>query len=330
MHIIDKYRELGSYRAAPMACGVDHHTIARVVARAERGELVRPRHPRRRERNVDAVRALVERRVSEPRGGSPPSGCCQRSARTATSGRTATCAGWSPKPRRSGAARGGCSARGGPARGVPRDRLRRLAGLAPVMRGVGVVAGAVRARHPRPAAADDPGAAGGVLRDRRRGVRGGPGPTGSRVCAFRFAEGLAEGSADPAAPTLRSGWPPCRTSTRPRSGPPRNAPLPDSRRPWLQAATRCPPRHSSGCSGSLASEVRYALQARGGETLSIVSSSKSGTAARAASRMNSIAVACSDLSMSINAVQRAGSYRVNIERAYKTTNQTMRGCMAES
>lgn len=68
MHIVDKYRELGSYRAAAEACGVDHHTVRRIVERAERGELSAPRRQPPRERNYDAVADLVRRRVSETRG----------------------------------------------------------------------------------------------------------------------------------------------------------------------------------------------------------------------------------------------------------------------
>jgi hypothetical protein len=68
MHIVDKYRELGSYRAAGQACGVDHKTVKRVVERAERGEVDPPRRPRLRAHNYDAVSGLVARRVEETRG----------------------------------------------------------------------------------------------------------------------------------------------------------------------------------------------------------------------------------------------------------------------
>src|SRR5680860_1229981 len=39
MHIVEKYRELGSYRAAGDACGVDHKTVKAVVDRVERGDV---------------------------------------------------------------------------------------------------------------------------------------------------------------------------------------------------------------------------------------------------------------------------------------------------
>jgi len=68
MHIVDKYRELGSYRAAARACGVDHKTVRRIVARAERGELTAPRRQPPRERNYDPVAGLVARRVEATQG----------------------------------------------------------------------------------------------------------------------------------------------------------------------------------------------------------------------------------------------------------------------
>src|SRR5680860_1229982 len=55
MHIVEKYRELGSYRAAGDACGVDHKTVKAVVDRVERGDVGAPRKPVAREHNYDAV-----------------------------------------------------------------------------------------------------------------------------------------------------------------------------------------------------------------------------------------------------------------------------------
>ncbi len=68
MHIVAKYRELGSHRAAAKACGVDHKTVKRIVDRVERGEGDAPRRQPPRARNYDVVVDLVRRRVAETRG----------------------------------------------------------------------------------------------------------------------------------------------------------------------------------------------------------------------------------------------------------------------
>jgi hypothetical protein len=68
MHIVEKYRELGSYRAAARACGVDHKTVKAVVDRVARGEAGAPRKPVVRERNYDAVADVVARRVEQTQG----------------------------------------------------------------------------------------------------------------------------------------------------------------------------------------------------------------------------------------------------------------------
>jgi len=68
MHIVEKYRELGSYRAAGRACGVDHKTVKAVVDRVERGEVGAPRAPVVREHNYDAVADVVRRRVAQTQG----------------------------------------------------------------------------------------------------------------------------------------------------------------------------------------------------------------------------------------------------------------------
>jgi molybdenum-dependent DNA-binding transcriptional regulator ModE len=67
MRIVDKYRELGSYRAAARACGVDHKTVKAVVERAERGETEVVRVSRPRARNYDDVVGLVAQRVRKTR-----------------------------------------------------------------------------------------------------------------------------------------------------------------------------------------------------------------------------------------------------------------------
>ena len=69
MNIVERYRELGSYRAAGDACGVDHKTVKAVVDRAERGDgVAERRRPRMRQRNYDPVSDLVRRRVEATRG----------------------------------------------------------------------------------------------------------------------------------------------------------------------------------------------------------------------------------------------------------------------
>jgi|SRR5680860_1257238 len=68
MHIVEKYRELGSYRAAGDACGVDHKTVKAVVDRVERGDVGAPRKPVAREHNYDAVADVVRRKVEQTRG----------------------------------------------------------------------------------------------------------------------------------------------------------------------------------------------------------------------------------------------------------------------
>ncbi len=68
MHIVEKYRELGSYRAAGRACGVDHKTVKVVVDRVERGEAGVPRALVVREHNYDGVDDVVRRRVAQTQG----------------------------------------------------------------------------------------------------------------------------------------------------------------------------------------------------------------------------------------------------------------------
>jgi len=68
MHIVEKYRELGSYRAVGRACGVDHKTVKAVVDRVEGGQAGEPRKPVVREHNYDAVADVVRRRVEQPQG----------------------------------------------------------------------------------------------------------------------------------------------------------------------------------------------------------------------------------------------------------------------
>ena len=68
MHIVDKYRELGSYRATARACGVDHHTVKAVVERVERGDVGDERAPVVREHNHDGVADVVRRRVEQTQG----------------------------------------------------------------------------------------------------------------------------------------------------------------------------------------------------------------------------------------------------------------------
>jgi hypothetical protein len=66
--LVEKYRELGSYRAAARACGVDHKTVKAVVDRVARGQAGVPRRPVVRERNYDSVADVVRRRVEATQG----------------------------------------------------------------------------------------------------------------------------------------------------------------------------------------------------------------------------------------------------------------------
>jgi hypothetical protein len=68
MNIVDRYRELGSYRAAARACGVDHKTVKAVVERVERGETEVVRVSRPRAHNYDDVAELVAERVRKTGG----------------------------------------------------------------------------------------------------------------------------------------------------------------------------------------------------------------------------------------------------------------------
>jgi hypothetical protein len=68
MNIVEKYRELGSYRAAGRACGVDHKTVKAVVERAVRGEVEVTRAPVAREHNYDTVADVVRRKVESTQG----------------------------------------------------------------------------------------------------------------------------------------------------------------------------------------------------------------------------------------------------------------------
>jgi transposase len=66
MDIISAYREVGTYRGAAELCGTTHKTVKRVVQRFENGD-ARPEAPAR-QRNYDAVTALVAERIEKSKG----------------------------------------------------------------------------------------------------------------------------------------------------------------------------------------------------------------------------------------------------------------------
>src|SRR5437868_8638552 len=66
MDIISAYREAGTFRGAAAICGTTPKTVRRVIARHEAGGGAPVRVPR--ERNYDAVAALVAERVGKTAG----------------------------------------------------------------------------------------------------------------------------------------------------------------------------------------------------------------------------------------------------------------------
>lgn len=68
VNLVSKYRELGSYRAAAQACGVDPKTVKRAVERAEAGQTGQPRTPVVRAHNYDTVTDLVAAKMKSSQG----------------------------------------------------------------------------------------------------------------------------------------------------------------------------------------------------------------------------------------------------------------------
>jgi transposase len=66
MDVIAAYREVGTYRGAAVMCGTTHKTVKRIIERAESGG--KPPVRKVRERNFDAVAALVAERVAATSG----------------------------------------------------------------------------------------------------------------------------------------------------------------------------------------------------------------------------------------------------------------------
>ena len=96
------YREVGSYRAAAEICGTTDKTVKRAVAKAQAAEAgldgADGRRPQLRRRG----RPSSLSGWSGPTAGSRPSGSCPSPGRRLRRARPATCAGWWPRPRRSG------------------------------------------------------------------------------------------------------------------------------------------------------------------------------------------------------------------------------------
>ena len=68
VNLVSSYQELGSYRAAAEACGVDPKTVKRAVQRAAAGETGQPRARVERDHNYDAVAELIAARVKSSSG----------------------------------------------------------------------------------------------------------------------------------------------------------------------------------------------------------------------------------------------------------------------
>ncbi len=175
MDIISAYREVGSYRGAAAICETTPKTVRRVIERHEAGGVA----PERSRGGATTTRSpsWLSTRSPRPRAGCRPSGCCRWRSRPGTRARGGTSAGWSPRRRPSGA--GAITGGGVPAVWAPGEHLvidwGVAGGAARVLRGPGLLAGAVRALRRRRTRGDHVGAARGVLRDPRRGPQGGAG-----------------------------------------------------------------------------------------------------------------------------------------------------------
>lgn len=149
VNLVSKCRELGSYRATAEACGVDPKTVKRAVARAEKGETGLGRQQVVHDHNSDAVADLIAAKVKSTSGRITakrqlPTAVAEGYTGSARNFRRAVAqakidyrrAGrlfrpWRPSPGE-----------------FPRHRLRRLAGLADLLCGAGVVTHPVRADQP--------------------------------------------------------------------------------------------------------------------------------------------------------------------------------------
>ena len=182
MDIISAYREVGSYRGAAAISGTTPKTVKRVIARHESGGAAPERRPRGR--NYDGVTELVAERVEKTKGRITAKRLLPAARAVGYEGRRATSGGWSRPARRCGAAQSSWPAAGGVVTGrASGHRLGGAGRAARVLRGAGVVAGAVRALRRQRARRHDAGAAGGVLRAPGWGAR----------CGARRPDGLPEG-----------------------------------------------------------------------------------------------------------------------------------------
>src|ERR1700712_4264550 len=145
MDIISAYREVGTYRGAAEICQTTHKTVRRVVERAEAGD-TRPAS-KLRVRNYESVTELVWKRVDKSKGrisakrllpvaaAAGYQGSARNFRRLVAAQKRVVAAGSSP---RTPTGRLGTGRLPGVRLGLGRRRA------APVLRGVGLVAVAVR------------------------------------------------------------------------------------------------------------------------------------------------------------------------------------------
>ena len=147
MDVLAAYRDVGTYRGAAEMCGTTHKTVrGSSTARGRRCRADR----KARGRNYDVVAELVADQVSETNGRITAKRLLPVARPPAMTGRPATSGGWSPSQKAGGARDiiGAGGRRCG--RRVTRWSSTGVAGRAArVLRGVGLVAGAVRALRRR-------------------------------------------------------------------------------------------------------------------------------------------------------------------------------------
>jgi len=169
LEIINVYGELGSYRAAAKVCGTTHKTVKRIVQRQQTGLPERVRRPR----STDPFLSLIEERVRKTQGRISakrllPAARAAGYEWSARHFRRAVAEGEGLLPSRAGLA----PVDAGPGQ-PPGRRLGRHEAFSALLRGVAVVALAVRAFRAQSAAGDGARPARGVLRasGRRPGNR---------------------------------------------------------------------------------------------------------------------------------------------------------------
>jgi hypothetical protein len=172
LDIVTAFEQVGTYRGAAALCGTTHRTVKRVIDANNAGDVAEPRRPRALVHNTDVVRDVIAEKVRATDG--------RISAKRLLP--MARAAGYTGSARNFRRAVADGAVVAAAAAGVPtvtavagrasRDRLDDRGRLAGVLRGVGVVALAVRARRSRPEGRDDDATAGRMLRSARRCPQG--------------------------------------------------------------------------------------------------------------------------------------------------------------